>query len=263
VGEIEANLLERFPEGDVLSAFRVFDPAFYRGLKQSEVDKFGVSDYKILLSHFCNRKKREQLFPIDPFVLSQVNKEFSRMKHLLWLAARDPHAEFLPVWRDIHDEHGLGLGYMLKFVYLCLVIPINSAIAERGFSLHNSIKTKLRNRLRIKTIDALIRTKTLAKSWEKFDYLQLEELYHNKPQNFKLPSLFQAVNALEYDGSTDDGDSVDLDQDVEDNDPDEHAFYDADSSEDDEEPVQAIVVEEPTGVELGEEFLELLGMGKS
>ncbi|BBM98168.1 hypothetical protein Mp_1g11360 [Marchantia polymorpha subsp. ruderalis] len=165
------------------------------------------------------------------------------MKHLLWLAAKDPHAEFFLVWRNIHDEHGLGLGYMLKFVYLCLVIPLNSAIAERGFSLHNSIKTKLRNRLRIKTIDALIRTKTLAKSLENFDYLQLEELYHHKPQNFKLPSLFQAVNALDYDGNTDDGDSVDLNQDVEDDNLDEHAFYDADSSEDDEEPVQAIVVE--------------------
>lgn len=150
VGGIEANLLDCFPEGDVLSAFRIFDPTFYRGLKQSELDKFGVSNYKILLSHFCNRNKREQFFPIDSSVLSQVNKEFSRMKHLLWLAARDPHAEFLPVWRDIHDEHGLGLGYMLKFVYICLVIPLNSAIAERGFSLHNGIKTKLRNRLRIR-----------------------------------------------------------------------------------------------------------------
>lgn len=71
------------------------------------------------------------------------------------------------------------------------------------------------------------------------------------------------MNALEYDGNTDDGDSVDLDRDVEENDPDEHAFYDAVSSEDDEEPVQAVIVEEPTGVELGEEFLELLGMGTS
>ena len=262
-GEIEANLLERFPEGDVLSAFKIFDPAFYRSLKQSDLDKFGVSDYKILLSHFCNKKKKDQLFPVDPSVLSHVNKEFSRMKHLLWLAARDPHADFFPVWRDIHDEHGLGLGYILKFVYLCVVIPLNSAIAERGFSLHNSIKTKLRNRLRIITIDALIRCKTLAQSWENFDYLQLEDLYHNKPQNFRLPALFQAVNAIEFDGNTDDGDSVDLDQELEENDPDEHAFYDPNSSEDDEVLVQAVVVEEPIGVELGEDFLELLGMGTS
>lgn len=70
---------------------------------------------------------------------------------------------------------------MLKFVYLCLVITLNSAIAERGFSLHNSIKTKLRNMLRIKTIDALIWSKTLANSWKNFDYLHLEELYYYKP----------------------------------------------------------------------------------
>lgn len=42
------------------------------------------------------------------------------------------------------------------------------------------------------------------------------------------------MNALEYDGNTDDDDSVNLDQDVKDNGPNEHAFYDADSSEDDE-----------------------------
>ncbi|BBM97170.1 hypothetical protein Mp_1g03520 [Marchantia polymorpha subsp. ruderalis] len=170
VEEIESNLLECFPDGDVVSAFKIFDPTFYRSLKQSELDKFGVLDYKILLSHFCNRTKREQLFPIAPSVLSQVNKEFSKMKQLLWLVAKNPHAEFLLVWRNIHDEHGLGLGYMFKFVYLCLVIPLNSAIAERGFSLHNK---------------------------------------------------------------------------------------------DDEEPVQAIVVEEPSGVELGEKFIEFLGMGTS
>ena len=117
---------------------------------------------------------------------------------------------------------------MLKFVYLCVVIPLNSAIVERGFSLHNSIKTKRRNRLRIITIDALIWCKTSAQSWENFDYLQLEDLYHNKPQNFRLPALLQAVNAIEYDGNTDDGDSVDLDQELEENDPDEHAFYDPD-----------------------------------
>lgn len=152
---------------------------------------------------------------------------------------------------------------MLKFVYLCLVLPLKSVSAKGGFSLHNSIKTKLRYRLRIKTIDALIPSKTLAKSWENFDYLQLEELYHDKPKNFKLLSLFQAVNALEYDGNTDDGDSEDLDQDVEDNDPNEHVFYDADSSEDDKELVLAIVVKEPISVELEEEFLELSRMGTS
>lgn len=79
------------------------------------------------------------------------------------------HVEFLLVLKDIHDEHGLGLGYMLKYVYLGLVIPLNSGIAKRCFSLHNSIKTKFRNMLRIKTIDDLIRSKTLAKFWKNFD----------------------------------------------------------------------------------------------
>lgn len=104
---------------------------------------------------------------------------------------------------------------MLKFVYLCFVIPLNNAIAKRGFSLHNSVKTKIRNRSRIKTIDALIGSNTLAKSWENFNYLQLQKLDHHKTQNFKLPSLFQDVNDLECDGNRDDGDSLDFDQHVE------------------------------------------------
>ena len=193
------------------------------------------------------------------------------MKHLLWLAAKDPHTTFLTVWRDLHDDHGLMLGYMLKFVYLCLVIPLNSAIAERGFSLHNSIKTKLRNRLRIVTIDALIRSKTLVDSWEKFDYAMLENLYHEKPQNFKMPGLFAAVNSIEYDGKTDDDDSVDLDQEIDEHDPDWHAIYDSsqgepdlsDSSEDEESETAVVAIEEQSGLELGEDLLELLGMGST
>ncbi|BBN20420.1 hypothetical protein Mp_8g18960 [Marchantia polymorpha subsp. ruderalis] len=180
VEEIESNLLERFPDGDVLSAFKIVDPTFYRSLKQSKLDKFDVSDYKILLRHFCNMTKREQLFPIDASVLSQVNKEFSKMKHLLWLAAKDPHVEFLLVWRNIHDERGLELGYMLKFVYLCLVIPSIVPLLNEVFLCTIVLKPSLEIGCVSKQLMQSF-GQDVGKVFGEFRLFTIEELYHHKP----------------------------------------------------------------------------------
>ena len=100
---------------------------------------------------------------------------------------------------------------MLMFVEVSFTVPMNSACGERGFSEHGIVKNKLRNRLRIVTLDALMRCTSLLEDYKTFDYAAAVKLFHDRPQAFRMPGVFKAVNALEYDGNTDSGDSADLD----------------------------------------------------
>ncbi len=53
-----------------------------------------------------------------------------------------------------------------------MIIMIGNAEAERVFSLQNRIKTKLRNRLIIETLDWLIRVKYANLGLDEFDFKQ-------------------------------------------------------------------------------------------
>ena len=50
-----------------------------------------------------------------------------------------------------------------------LVIPLNTACVERGFSHHGIIKNKLRSRLKVVNVDSLLRVKLLCRDYKKFD----------------------------------------------------------------------------------------------
>ena len=90
---------------------------------------------------------------------------------------------------------------MLIFVSLCFVIPLNSACAERGFSLHITLKTKLRNRLRIQAIDALMRCKSMIEDYKTFDYEAALALHNTTPRVVKMQGVFAALGVLANDGT--------------------------------------------------------------
>ncbi len=49
--------------------------------------------------------------------------------------------------------------------------------------------------------------------YKTFDYSAAVTLHHQKPKGFRMPGVFKAVNAIEYDGDTDSGDSADMEGD--------------------------------------------------
>lgn len=204
----------RFPESDVLSAFMIFDPESYRKVQLKDLESFGTAEFKKIVAHFCAASLDNRLFDVDKALLDGLKREFKSMKQVLWTAGQDRYSTFESVWRGLDDSHRLVLPHMLKFVEVCFVIPMNSCCAERGFSEHGVIKNKLRNRMRIKTVDALMRCRSMVDDYKGFDYQAAVKLYHQKPQGFLMPSVLQAVNALECGADTDSGDSADLEGDV-------------------------------------------------
>ena len=68
-------------------------------------------------------------------------------------------------WSDFHgDSRDQTLPYMFQLVAIGLVIPLNTACVQRGFSLHAGIKTKLHSRLKVPQVDAMLRIMQLCAS---------------------------------------------------------------------------------------------------
>ena len=51
---------------------------------------------------------------------------------------------------------------VIQFVYICFSLPVQSAVVEQGFSIHRTVKSRLRNKLKVTTLDSLMRMKLLA-----------------------------------------------------------------------------------------------------
>jgi hypothetical protein len=210
IGEVKGNLDDRFPNLDILSAFHIFDPRSYGDVKQSQLSAFGSANYKKLLKHFDGKEQAHRLFNADRAELVAALAEFERVKPRLWNAGLEG-TSMLAFWRHLSETDVLSLSHVLKLVQICFVVPLNSACAERGFSLHNLIKTKLRNRMRIPALDALMRTQSQDVDFRKFNYEAAVSMYHEKGTLFKMPRVFAAVKNECGGADTDSGDSEDLD----------------------------------------------------
>ena len=102
---------------------------------------------------------------VHSLLLSRLQTSFE-----FWSEALDPLSEQL--WRTTEGE-----SLCLKNLFgRILAAPTSSADAERGFSLQNLLKTDLRNRLTLPTLDAIMRVK-LNGEQEKLDFDKLARLW--------------------------------------------------------------------------------------
>ena len=62
------------------------------------------------------------------------------------------------------------IGLVVVFAELALVVPLNSASCERGFSAQNKIKSKSRNRLRDEQVDRLMKITINGPHYAEYDY---------------------------------------------------------------------------------------------
>ena len=130
-----------------------------------------------------------QLSRNQSLILNQTNFDYgkaepsklaTKYEHLLGLAAETTHAKLQSEYNDLKFilKEKLQSGSlktfadvicfvlteekfstMATFVDICGTFQASSADAERGFSLMNNIKTKLRNRLEVDHLDMIMRIK--------------------------------------------------------------------------------------------------------
>ena len=168
-------------------------------------------------------------------------------------------------WRRLSSDYGHQIADILVFIYVYFTIPLQTAVVERGFSVHRNIKTRLRNLLRVQTIDSLLRVILLAPPLNEFPMDDALEAYMSKKGDGQPPlaiaQLAKAVNDIEIgdlvDGIDCDGDDAEFGPDFvddegvrnmseEDSGGDSDEEVEADYDSDDELPLKERIVGMPS-----------------
>lgn len=198
------DIQDRFSNSALLANFSILVPISYRGLPLISLPRFGVADLTSILKHFCSKALRTRLFDLGDG--RSIMKEFEAMKLAIWkvvstLKVVTPQQ----LWQRVLADHASVALFpnMLTFVYIMLLIPVQTAEVERGFSLHRIIKNRLTNRLKIMTIDSLLRLKIGFKGrpLSEFDIAGAAEVYSTEPVNARpdmhLARLHSAANGVD------------------------------------------------------------------
>lgn len=153
-----SRLAERFPHDDmkIMQAMEIFNPAHCPRPCAPELDGYGDVDLEVILKHYGTAKVVDGTkFP--PMVDADAARlEWAMLKFTI-SECRESKQKFTEFWRDQLNSGALNtLPEMRTLVTMRLIYPSNTACCERGFSRMKLVKSSLRNRLYIETLDALM-----------------------------------------------------------------------------------------------------------
>ena len=70
-----------------------------------------------------------------------ANSEFKAARLALYdELAEVPKIAMIDAWRRVSMKRGASFPNVIKFVYVCFSLPVQSAVVERGFSIHLAVK---------------------------------------------------------------------------------------------------------------------------
>ena len=168
---LKDNINNGFSESlPVLSAFKIFDPIAIRNRSDLSFTEYGVSEMKILATHFYQeavdadqKEKAEELkceWKKFKYNLLQLKNEIPQ--HILHPPQKRNLVSATPTEWALHQmlsqratyEHFMPL--LLHIVEVCLSLPVSNAWPERGASALKRLKTRLRNTLKNDLLEALM-----------------------------------------------------------------------------------------------------------
>ncbi|KAL2609034.1 hypothetical protein R1flu_027607 [Riccia fluitans] len=149
-------LKEKFVDNDVVGAFHILSPSNMPS-KMVKLRDWGQMPMEILCEHFGVAKP---LFGVlqDPLLSSiLLRTEFFNFKSHAIIAYND--LSFRQLWQlvDLSDSLKLKYPELSKLSTIARVQCCSTAECERGFSLQNIIKSKIRNRVTIEHLDWLLK----------------------------------------------------------------------------------------------------------
>lgn len=122
-----------------------------------------------------------------------IEAEFSLFKTAAVVLLRDAPRKLsmYEFWAWIIADEGYCKQFpaIIRLAVIGMVIPVQTAVVERGFSYHRVIKTRLRNSLRLATIDSLLRVALLSAPFGLYDFTSARQLV-------KVPMAERGVGKL-------------------------------------------------------------------
>ena len=130
---------------------------------QEELVDHGADDLAFLLDHFSPVLTRNGVNT------EMAKEEFVGLKLLIARMFKDKI--YLSLWELMLTREPYCSDYknILHLVYILLVLPVSSAVCERGFSSQKRIKSDARASLHTDTVEDLIRISVEGPSLEDFD----------------------------------------------------------------------------------------------
>lgn len=141
-----AHLRRRFPEDDVYIAMKAFSGRRYASFLEAPQNEdadmlYGMESILALAERFAVPQNEEQVPMLD--IVSLKNQWDLFLPRLATTHAKN-HA--LATIEYLAKSHDFAESELSKLCRIIMTLPPTSVDAERGFSLQNRIKTKLRNR---------------------------------------------------------------------------------------------------------------------
>lgn len=200
---IIGRFTERFDSSSLLEHFKIFIPTYYLGMPHEQLDSFGWDSFKVLLGHFAGKERgSSKLFEYDG---ASMQAEFLAMKKAMWQKVNELKiTDATHMWGLLRNStERLLFPKVLMIANIMFIIPVQTAVVERGFSLHRIVKNRLTNSLKIMTLDSLLRIKllTLGQKLEDFKIKKAVEAFSYVPianrRGMMLSNLFEKVNNVE------------------------------------------------------------------
>jgi hypothetical protein len=166
-------LTSRLELPDLLRAFSILDPSFYRGADDEATLRAEASDsLDVLLGFYACDKPYQAPNGRDTLTATALVDRDAAIGELdgffIFFAQKsreqstDPEKkagelkDTIDIWRDYRSYIVTHFPNFAKLIMIMLVLPMSNALVERHFSTMNNIHTELRNKLLVYTVDSLM-----------------------------------------------------------------------------------------------------------
>ena len=166
ISSLVQEIERRFPAvaTDIVSNISVLSLRGLLFLAPDDRKTDGHSQIETLISHYGQASSSEPPF-VDP---EKVKLEWEACKALV-VQQQYPCHTVISTWKLLAGSHPDVFPNLVKLSMLAILVPLQTATVERGFSVQNDIKVASRNRLSSERLDKLMQI-SMGPNIESFDF---------------------------------------------------------------------------------------------